>query len=420
MSEEILGALKVLVLDDEGQRAKAMAALVEGAPGLELAISAVGADDGLSASRKHHPGVVVLVAGASVPLETIEKLSAAMPDVPVVVLLDAIRRDAETDCLLAGARLCLTELGSREELIGTMRRLHSQERRRAMKLAAAAVQPYESKLGQVIAVHSAKGGGGTTMLATNLAVVLKRATKKNVALVDANLQSGDVAVLLDIFSGNNIADLLPHLRELDEDLLNEVMVEHSSGVKVLLAPPLLEQADAVKGDQVQRILTALRQVFAYIVVDTAPILDPVTIAALDTADTVLALSTPDMQALRNTARFLRLSEQFGYPKEKVKLVINKGNAAEAIGLMEIQQTLQHKAVISIHHDGREITRAANRGEPLVLSASRNKVSKDIRNLASILTGTRITADVEKTAGEEQKPKVAEADSSGKRPRLLPF
>ena len=91
----------------------------------------------------------MVVSGQVAPLESIEKLSIAYPDLPIVAVLDPNLRQAETDCVLAGARLCLTSLGSREEFIGNLRRLQVQERRKALKLASAAVEPYESKLGQI-------------------------------------------------------------------------------------------------------------------------------------------------------------------------------------------------------------------------------------------------------------------------------
>jgi pilus assembly protein CpaE len=421
MSEEIISTLKILVLDDQGARAKAILSLVEGAPGIEVVIGSFGGDDGIGLVKKQNPGILIVVSGQSVPLESIERLSLAYPDLPIVAVLEPNMRQAETDCVLAGARLCLTSLGSREEFIGNLRRLHSQERRKSMKLAAAAVLPYESKLGQIIAVHAAKGGAGATTISSNMAIALKQNTKAKVALVDANLQSGDVSVLLDLYSGNNIADLLSHLKELDDDLLREVMVEHGSGVRVLLAPPLIEQADAVKADQVHKILASMRQAFSFIVVDTSPLLEPVTISVLDDADLILSVTTPDIQALRNTARFFRLAEQFGYAPDKVRLVVNKVNTPGAIPLGEIQGTLQKPIMATVHMDGKEVAKAANRGDPIVLSGPGNKVSKDIREIAAILTGHKAPLKVETPdkVGMPDKQEKNEGKEGG-RARLMPF
>ena len=98
---------------------------------------------------------------------------------------------------------------------------------------------------QVVAVFSPKGGAGRTTIATNLALAIRRETDQRVALVDANLQFGDVGVLLNLNPKNRSMLDAVDGGEPDRDIIESVMIDHSTGIRVLLAPPSPEGADLV-------------------------------------------------------------------------------------------------------------------------------------------------------------------------------
>ena len=157
----------------------------------------------------------------------------------------------------------------------------------------------------MIVVYSPKGGTGRTTIATNLAISLRDDTTK-VALVDGNLQYGDVAVFVNEQGKNNVLDLTARAEELDPDVVREVMVSHrASGIDILAAPPKPEMADKVKGEQFTKVLNYLRRIYTYIIVDTASQLTEAVQAALDIADLIILITTQDIPSIKTqTCSFL--------------------------------------------------------------------------------------------------------------------
>ncbi|HEX5417474.1 MAG TPA: AAA family ATPase, partial [Chloroflexota bacterium] len=243
-------------------------------------------------------------------------------------------------------------------------RVHQSESRRRERLAANIAGGQRRHRCQVIAFHGAKGGVGTTLVAANVAVALRRLTGERVALVDASLQNGDIGVLLNLTINSGIDDLLPRLNDLDIDLMNRVMGSHESGVRALLAPRDLERAEAVGSDEFRRVLSFLVGQFDYVIIDTAPVLDAAGLGALDHADQIVLVATPEVPSLKNSGRFLQLARRLGYPSEKIALVVNQANGRNSIPLAQIEQKLGIKIFATVPSAASTAVRAANHGEVL--------------------------------------------------------
>ncbi len=213
---------------------------------------------------------------------------------------------------------------------------------------------------------------------------MKQSTNKRVALVDANLYSGDVAATLNLMSRSSLADLTPHLKELDEEFLGRASVGHGSGVRAFLAPDDFVRAQMINGEHISRILKVMRQHFDYIIVDTCSLPDQVTSAALEEANRILLVTTPEVPALKNAARFYRLADEFGY-RSKISLVLNRARSRGAVGLADIEEHLHAQVVVTIHSDGGTVPTAVNAGEP-VIYRRRSKFTAGIWQLTSLLTG----------------------------------
>jgi len=315
---------------------------------------------------------------------------------------------------LAGAREFLIKPFSSDELVSSIRRVYelgAAQRARyqapAPPVSATAQRqpPPPEELGKVISVFSPKGGTGCSTIATNLAIALQTETEARVVLVDGSLQFGDIAVLLNLKPVRTIADLVPHMSELDGELIHSVMIPHSSGIKTLLAPPRPEMADLVVPDHMKRILEELKKTFDFIIVDTWTSLHDLVLTIMDVSDRIVLITTPDIPSIKNTKLFFEVTEALGYPPEKVFLTINKVDRRSSIRAEDIETGIKHPVAATLALDERVATPAANQGAPFVFSAANSAIAQGMVDLAHQLLDTLVEKEevaetIEAPAGEK--------------------
>jgi len=165
--------------------------------------------------------------------------------------------------------------------------------------------------GKIITVYSPKGGTGCSMIAANLALALQTPSTPT-ALVDCNLQFGDVAVLLNEQGKNNMIDLTSRVEEIDPEIVQEVMVEHiQTGLDILACPPRPELADHVSGEQFGKLIQFLTDMYTYVVIDTASYLTDAVQIALENSDSIILVTTQEIPSIKSCNLFLSLAEQSG-------------------------------------------------------------------------------------------------------------
>ncbi len=267
--------------------------------------------------------------------------------------------------------------------------------RRAAALLGRAAESAR-KAGHVYAVFGAKGGSGSTTLATNLAIALHRLTGKRTLLVDLDLELGEVGVLLGLRPRFHLLDMVQNFQRLDAGLLASYIAQHDSGVHLLAAPSHPEPADAASGDDVRRVLLFLRQHYEYIVVDTAKSFSPATLAAFDQAELVFLVVTLDLPSLRNVQRGLPLLKRV-LPRglDQVRLVVNRYRQDDDVSLRDIEQTLGLRVFRTVSNDYEAVSRSINTGKPLVLNGS-SRYARDLRALGAELAGLRGKAGAGRT------------------------
>ena len=380
--------LRILVLrdpgfqmDDSASLGEVSAALGE-SPNIKVSEATAGYGEGARAVQRSEADMVIIDEVAGDPSAVVEQIEQIAPELPIIVVLGQEEEAMAQACILAGARAYLFRPFNPADLLEIIERIQAKEdRRRKLRTARSSTQ-----WGKVIAVHGAKGGVGATAVAVNLAVAARQLTGQCVALVDVNLLGGDVGVALNLVSDNSIGDVVAHLRQLDSDLLTDTMVQHRpSGVLVLLSPNQLERAEVISGEETASVLTACRAEFDLTIVDTSSRLDEHTLAALDLADGVLLICTPEIASLKNAARFLRLGQQLGYGSDKTRLVINRHNSHGSIPLAEIEANLGHKMSFSLSSDSVPMIESLNAGEPVVSMRPRSRIARELRSLTKQLT-----------------------------------
>src|SRR4028118_130529 len=202
-----------------------------------------------------------------------------------------------------------------------------------------------STRGNVIAVYSPQGGAGKSMLAANLGVALAKATnaksnKGRVALLDLNLQFGDIDLMLNLTPENTTAGLWKKGHSgLDAELVEQYLTTHEeSGLRVLVAPSTPQYAESITVYTVEQVIDAMRESYQFVIIDTPAQLQDTTLAALDAATTILLLTTLDLLALHKTRTAMEMLRQL-YAPEKIWLVLNRANSEVGISLQDVEAPL---------------------------------------------------------------------------------
>jgi pilus assembly protein CpaE len=314
--------------------------------------------------------------------------------------------------MLAGAREFLVKPFSSDELTASIRQVYTREQEKLSRMGAMPMAGIPTAAssngsddgghdGQVIAIFSPKGGVGRTTVAVNVAVAAATELGKSVVLVDGSFQFGDVGVLLNLNPKNkSIADLVPELEAGDPESLDTFVINHSAGIRVLLAPPSPEMAELITPSGVRRVLDGLRRGHDLVIVDCTSWFNETTLAILDAADIVLTMLSLEITSIKNMRLFLEVAEQLGYEQDKVKLVLNRADSSLGIRVSDVESSIGRKVDHTIVSDGRSVVYALNRGVPFFLSNREAQVSQDILRLAQAVAGERVAVpreDVRKTA-----------------------
>ena len=187
-------------------------------------------------------------------------------------------------------------------------------------------------------MYSPKGGIGTTTIAVNLAVMMHQLTGKRVALVDLDLQSSDIGVMLDLKLNKTISDIVQNIGYLDQDLLSEYMYKHSSGIDVLLAPPEPQYAELVTPDYTERILKLLKQQYDFIVMDTPCILDTFNVGIMNISDEVLMVLALELTTVRRVKKVMDLIKELGV-SNNFRYVLNRSSDEIGLNRREVESIL---------------------------------------------------------------------------------
>ena len=239
----------------------------------------------------------------------------------------------------------------------------------------------EDVRGEVITVFSTKGGAGKSVISTSLAVALAQRTDKPVCLVDADLQFGDVAVMLKLSPHHTIVDAVSALDRLDPPLLESLLVKHDqSGLRVLPAPLEPAFADQVGAAEMISIIDLLRTFCEYVIVDTPAYFNDVVLGLVEASDKVMLVAGMDIPNIKNVKIGLQTLRLLNTPMEKLMLVLNRANSKVKLDIGEVERTLQIKADVLVPSDI-VVPQAVNKGEPVVTHSPKSGVSKAIQQLA---------------------------------------
>ncbi len=387
--------VRVIIVDDISETRESIRRMLQFDALIEVVGSARTGREAIELSQQHRPDVIIM--DINMPdmdgIVATQEIKKKLPFIQVVILSVQSDPSYMRRAMLAGARDFLTKPPMIDELTDAVRRagvLAIEERK---KIAALPVQPVDgvpiiagipNTHGKIIVIYSPKGGSGKTTIAINLAMALKSGDNK-VALVDGNLLYGDVAVFLNEQGKNTVLDLAPRADELDPDIVREVMITHrGSNVDILAAPPKPELADKVTGEQFSKLLKYLRQMYNYVIVDTATDLTEPVQSALDISDLIILLTTQYIPAIKNSNLFLQLADAVGISRKRILFVMNSFDRRLSITPERVGETLHQEINVTIPFDDKVVGNSINRGIPFMLDNNRTQpIGKSLQQLADI-------------------------------------
>lgn len=238
----------------------------------------------------------------------------------------------------------------------------------ALRRSSYYLPPPAKSEAETIAVFSLRGGSGVSSIATNTAVGLSQLWKKPVALVDLALENGISALMLDLPLRHSWAELskIP-AEEIDREVIFQILLKHESGLSVLAAPRRPYEAELLNAEQVRQVLTLLSEQYEYIVIDLPHNFSETTLAALDQADQILLVLSPELAAVQCASIALDVFSKVGYPADKVKLVLNWTFKGKGLPREEIEKVLQKRIEVVLPFAGDELVNALTMGKPPVFS-----------------------------------------------------
>jgi pilus assembly protein CpaE len=235
--------------------------------------------------------------------------------------------------------------------------------------------------GRLICILGPKGGSGKTLVSANLGVALAEAGQRT-AIVDLDLQFGDVALCLGLGPERTFYDLALAGGTLDSQKLDAYLMTHSSGVRVLLAPTRPDQASSISVELIRDVYASLRSNFDAVIVDTPPGFTAEVIATIDAATDLIMIGMLDALSLKNTKLGLETLELMGCDPSMIRLVLNRAQSQVGISQSDVYNVLGREPDVMIPSD-REIPRAVNEGVPITLARPSSEAAAAFKRLASL-------------------------------------
>lgn len=380
--------IDVFLVHDDVDRASVIRAAIAANPELNLVSETqTGREGGFAVATilQGHPRLLVvrLNLGDINGFDFINQIKAKSPDVYIVPALEGNEGGQVWQNLL--------QLELRDVIMGQVPQL---EVTKVLKSAASRAQllfdankaASSSMVGEafVATVVSARGGVGKSVIATNLAAGIAKQSD-SVSLLDFSLNPGDFAVMLDDVPRNNIMDAVAAGGNLDAELLQNLLAPHPRlGFRYLACPNQDFDPSAFDYNVALAMMTAMRSLSQYIVVDTGLSTAGPTIAAVDSSDIIFFLTSRDVARLLGAQRFIKyLKNDRGIPNQKIKVLVNEAEVGAEISESEIESLLEHPVTAYLPCNAAPVTYSINSGSPIVISEPHHPVSVVLAKLAEL-------------------------------------
>ncbi|MFC8410299.1 CpaE family protein [Arthrobacter sp. NPDC057259] len=323
----------------------------------------------------------VLIIGPDVPAENALRLATVF-DVQLPELSVILVGEADPDVVLLAMRAGIRDILSPSADPAQIRVLLERAcQSYASRNRTAAIQNPDAPRGLVIGVFSPKGGVGKTTIATNIAIGLGKVAPMSVVVVDLDLQFGDIASGLYLNPEHTVTDAVSASASQDSLVLKAFLTVHPSSIYALCAPRTPVEADSITPQQVSRLIAQLAEQFQYVVIDTAPGLPEVGLAALEQCTDVVWVSAMDVPSIRGLRSGLDILRRLDLLPETRHVVLNMADAKSGLSVQDVEATIGAPVDVSIPRS-KAVAYSTNRGIPVLQDARRDPAVKGLRQLVA--------------------------------------
>lgn len=369
--------IRVLIADDMTELRSNVRRMLGNTENITVVGEAGDGEEALRLAGELQPHVILM--DINMPkidgLKATETLAKEKPEVQVVIMSVQSEQEYFRRAMKAGAKDFLTKPFSSSDLAETITNVFNKWVKDRPEFQR------EQPKAQVLTFFSTKGGVGKTTLAANLAIRMAGAGKKTL-LIDCSLQFGDIAVTLDLKPSKNIYFIVEKGDEIPFESIERNLIQHPSGLHVLLAPTEPAFAEAIKPHHLKSILEQVSSEYQYIIIDTAPKIGEMELALFDRTDMVFLLATLEMSSLKNTKLCLKTLSDIQFDTAKIRLILNKDIPNVGIGPQDIAEKLGIPMFAVVPMDPETAQMALNSGEPFVIKFPHSSLSRAIDDLST--------------------------------------
>lgn len=382
--------VRIAVLTDDHLRVEAVAGAAQAMYWDVLALTGQGKIR--EVVRRNQIDLILVDLDVANAIERLAELNQALPGVVVMALATPQHLVDLQDALLAGAAGFVAYPIEPAQFSTTIQRT----------LQAAPKTDGNRNRGQIVAVVGLKGGIGRTTLAVNLAISLRRRIAEDVVLIEGHHGMGDVALMLNLTPRHTLATIAQE-ENMDLDVIQGHLQQHASEIKVLPAPPDVNQLVELPIETWRKLLLTLADYAPFVIVDTAAVADEVLSEVLTLADDIIVVTGPDLPSLRSTVVLLQTIDEAENVHGTTHVVLNRAGVKGGVSEAASRQQIGQEIVAAVPDDPALVTFALNRGVPFVLSHTGAIVSRDVERIVSqVFDLTRATAAQAKAAAPRKK------------------
>jgi pilus assembly protein CpaE len=338
--------------------------------------------------------VVFCREGTPELLQFIHGVVAQQPDRPVIVHYEGVAHDFVRRAFDAGAEDLLTGRLDENGVAGSQVAFALEK-----SVARRGGVTGPDGAGGLVTVLGPKGGTGKTLVCCNLGVAIA-ARQGRAILVDLDLQFGDVGLALGLRPDRTLYDLAMAGGSLDPGKIEDFLVPHESGLKVLMAPRRPDQATSISTAFLEELFSTLREMADLVIVDTPPSFAPEVITAIDASTQLLAVAMLDTLSLKNTRLALETLELMHVDPARIKVVLNRADSRVGVTVEDAGQLLGNAPDVLIP-SSREISKSVNEAQPIVLSHANDDARRAFESLAHMMA-PRVVAPATGRGGRRRR------------------